>query len=74
MQYEFHQIGKILIFTGIIVLILGVVFLLADKIPWLGKPPGDIHIKREKFTVYIPIVSSILLSLLISLLLYFFKK
>jgi hypothetical protein len=71
---EFHQIGKILIFGGIFLLLLGVLFFFGDKIPFLGKLPGDIYIKRKNFTFYFPIVTSILLSLLISLIIYLFKK
>jgi hypothetical protein len=71
---ELHQIGKILIFGGIFLLLLGVLIFFGDKIPFLGKLPGDIYIKRKNFIFYFPIVTSILLSLLISLIIYLFKK
>jgi hypothetical protein len=71
---EFQQIGKLLIFLGIFILILGVFFLFGDKIPFFGKLPGDIIIRKKNFTFYFPIVTSILLSLLISLIIYFFRK
>jgi hypothetical protein len=71
---EFQQIGKLLIFLGIFILILGVLFLFGDKIPFFGKLPGDIIIRKKNFTFYFPIVTSILLSLLISLIIYFFRK
>lgn len=74
MPPEFHQLGRILIFIGIIILFLGVFFLFGDKIPFLGKLPGDIYIKKKNFTFYFPIITSIILSLLISLILYLFKK
>jgi hypothetical protein len=74
MTGEIQQLGKILIIGGIILLFLGVLFLFGDKIPFLGKLPGDIIIKKKNFTIYIPIVTSILLSLLISLIFWLFKK
>ncbi len=71
---EFQQAGKFLIFAGIFILILGGLFLFGDKIPFLGKLQGDIYIKKKNFTFYFPIVTSILLSLLISLIIYLFRK
>ena len=71
---EFHSFGKILIFTGIIILMVGILFLFGDKIPFLGKLPGDIVIKKKCFTFYFPVVTSIILSLIISLILYLLKK
>ena len=65
MNPEFNQLGKLLIFTGFFIVVLGVLFLLGDKIPWLGKLHGDIYIKIKKknFTFYFPIVTSIIISL-----------
>ncbi len=74
MPPEFHQIGKLLIFVGIITLILGVVFFFGDKIPYIGRLPGDIIIKKKNFTFYFPIVTSIILSLIISFILFILKK
>jgi len=74
MAPDFQQFGKLLIFAGIFIVIIGVVFLFGDKIPFIGKLPGDIIIKKKNFTFYFPIVTSILLSLLISLILYLFRK
>lgn len=71
---DFQQIGKILIFLGIIILISGLFITFWDKIPFIGKLPGDIIIKKKNFTFYFPIVTSILLSILISIFLYFFRK
>ena len=71
---EYQQFGKILIFAGIFIVVIGVLFLFGNKIPFLGKLPGDIYIKKENFTFYFPIVTSIILSLLISLIIYLFRK
>lgn len=75
---EWETFGKILIGVGLGIVVLGLLFLLADRIPgfgslfgWLGKLPGDISIKRENFSFYFPIGTSIAISILLSLLFYF---
>ncbi len=74
MGSEFNHLGKVLILIGVFIAVLGFLILLGNKIPWLGKLPGDIYIKKENFTFYFPIVTSILISLILSLILYFFRK
>lgn len=69
-----QNIGKLLIIVGSIIILLGVLFLFGDKIPLIGKLPGDIVIKRKNITIYFPIVTSLLLSLIISLIFYLLKK
>jgi len=66
--------GKMLIFFGCLMAALGVLLLFSDKIPWLGRLPGDISIKRENFSFYFPLTTCILLSLLLSLIFSFFRK
>ena len=68
------DIGRWLIFMGILIAAAGVVITFAGKIPWLGKLPGDIYIKRENFSIYFPLATSILLSVIISLILWLLKK
>jgi hypothetical protein len=67
-------IGKLLIVAGIVLLIAGLFFVFSPRIPFLGKLPGDIMIKRENFTFYFPLATSILLSVLISLILYLIRR
>jgi len=74
MPPEFEQFGKLLIFLGIIIVLIGLLFFIGDKIPFIGKLPGDIYIKKKNFTFYFPIVSSIIISLIISLIIYLFRK
>ena len=70
-----QQIGKILIFIGVFLIILGFVFyLLSDKLQWFGNLPGDIKIKKEQFTFYAPITSMILISLVISFIIWIIGK
>lgn len=74
---EWSTFGKILIGIGLGIVVLGLLFVVVDRIPglgnvfsWLGKLPGDISIKRENFSFYFPIATSIVLSILLSLLFY----
>jgi len=71
---EFLPLGKFLIIGGVVLIILGMALQFWDKIPFLGKLPGDIIIRRKNFTFYFPIVTSIILSLILSLILYLFRK
>lgn len=71
---EFQPLGKILIITGFVMIIAGVVISFWDKIPLLGKLPGDILIKGKNYTFYFPIVTSILLSIIISIIIHIFRK
>ena len=68
------DVGKTLIIIGIILVAVGLIFSAKGQIPWLGKLPGDIHVKRENFQFYFPIVTSILLSILLTVLINLFRK
>lgn len=66
---EWNALGRMLILMGLILCLVGVGFLLAGKVPYLGRLPGDIRIEREGFSCYIPIVTMLLLSLLLTVVL-----
>lgn len=66
--------GKTLILAGIALVLVGLVLSFAGSIPWLGRLPGDIHIKKDGFQFYFPIVTCILISLLLTAILYLFRK
>ena len=70
----FSDLGKMLIVLGAVIAGIGVLFMVGDKIPWIGKLPGDILIKKEKFTVYFPIVTCIILSILLTIVFSLFRK
>jgi len=70
----FGSISKILIICGVVLVVIGLLLTLGDKIPWIGKLPGDIYIKRERFTFYFPIVTCIIISLILTLLFALFRK
>lgn len=61
--------GKLLIIGGALFIIIGVVLMFSDKIPFLGRLPGDINIKRENFSFHFPIVTSLILSIILTIIL-----
>ncbi len=64
------DLGKWLIFVGVFFVILGFLFLLVQKLPFgFGKLPGDILVKRDNFTFYFPLGTSLLISLVLTLIL-----
>jgi hypothetical protein len=66
--------GKLLIVAGLVLAAVGVLLLLDGKIPFLGRLPGDICIRKDNFTVYFPVVTCLVISLLLSLLLAIFRR
>ncbi len=68
------EMAKALIMIGAVLIVTGLVLLLFQKTPFLGKLPGDILIKRENFTFYFPLATSIIISIIISLILFLLRK
>jgi hypothetical protein len=70
-----EQIGKILMIVGVVFLVAGlIVYFAGNKLSWIGHLPGDINIVKENLGVYIPITTMILISGLISLILFLIRK
>jgi uncharacterized membrane protein YkgB len=67
-------LGKMLILLGVFIILIGVLLLIGEKIPWIGRLPGDIIIRKKNFTFYFPIVTSILISIILTLLFTLFRK
>ncbi len=67
-------IGKMLVIVGVLLVIVGLGFMFADKIPYAGRLPGDIFIKREKFSFYFPLTTSIIISIILTILFSIFRK
>ncbi|HOX54240.1 MAG: DUF2905 domain-containing protein [Candidatus Omnitrophica bacterium] len=71
---ELNILGKILIFAGIILITLGILFVFSNKIPLIGKLPGDIYIQKKNFSFYFPLTTSILISIILSLILMLWSR
>lgn len=59
---------------GSVLIVLGAALYLSKSIPWLGRLPGDIVIERPNVTIYIPLATSLLLSLLLSVFFYLLSR
>ena len=75
---EWGSIGRLLLGIGFFIALMGLLLVLADRIPgigtlftWFGRLPGDFSIKRDNFSFYFPLGTSLLLSVVLSLLFYF---
>lgn len=69
-----NGLGKSLIIMGLLIALVGVILTFAGKIPWLGRLPGDIYVKRDNFTFYFPLATSIIVSVVLSLILWLLRK
>jgi hypothetical protein len=69
-----HSLGKILVFMGLVLVIVGAIFMLGGKLSWFGKLPGDISIHKEGFSFYFPITTSIIISIILSIVLILIRK
>lgn len=67
-------LGKLLIILGLALVACGLLLTFAGKIPFLGKLPGDFRIEREYGSFYFPLGTCLLLSLLLSLFLWLFRR
>lgn len=70
----FQFLGKILIIFGFFIVILGVLLLIGEKLPYIGRLPGDILIQRKNLTFYFPIMTSILLSIILTLIIWLLTR
>ena len=66
--------GRTLIIIGILLVVVGVVISVAGRFIPFGRMPGDIVVRRPNFTFYFPVVTSILLSVLLTLILWLFQR
>lgn len=69
-----QHLGRLLIIFGGVIVVAGVLMMLAGKLPWVGRLPGDIVLHRKNFTFYFPLATSILISLLLTLLFWILGK
>lgn len=68
------MLGKALIAAGLLMALAGVFIVLGIKLPWLGRLPGDILIRNKGTTIFIPITTSIVVSVVLSLILYLLRR
>jgi hypothetical protein len=69
-----QEIGKTLIIFGVILIGMGLLLTFIGKVPYLGKLPGDIYIQKKNFSFYFPLATSLLISIILSLILWLFSR
>lgn len=73
-QRPMLELGKLLIVIGAVILVTGLVLALLGRVPWIGRLPGDIVIRRDDFVFVFPLTTCLLASALVSLILYLLRR
>ncbi|MGB9712996.1 MAG: DUF2905 domain-containing protein [Dissulfurimicrobium sp.] len=68
------EFGKTLIIIGVLLAVIGFVMIFGPKIPYLGRLPGDIVIRRENFIFYFPLATSIIISIILTIIFSIFRR
>jgi hypothetical protein len=68
------DIGKLLVVFGLVIAAAGVLLILAGRVPWIGRLPGDIYVQRGNWTFYFPLATSLLVSAVLTLIFWFFGR
>lgn len=69
-----NAVGKILLIAGLVMAAVGALLVFSDRIPWLGRLPGDIFVRKGNFTFYFPLATSIIVSIVLSLIFMILRK
>jgi hypothetical protein len=73
-MFDFSNPGRILLVIGLVIAGLGLVLIFAGKIPWFGRLPGDFFWRGKNVSFYFPLATSILVSLILTLILWFIHR
>ena len=68
------DVGRMLVVFGVLLALAGVVLMLVGRVPWLGRLPGDVHVQRGNWTFYFPLATSLLLSVVLTLVLWLVRR
>jgi hypothetical protein len=68
------EVGRWLLVTGLVIAAVSLLLLATDRVPWLGRLPGDIRVERGNWRFYFPIATSLLISVILTLLLNLFRR
>ena len=74
MGTDLQPLGRALMFFGVLLTAFGLLLLMAPKLPWLGRLPGDIMIQSERFSFYFPLASSLVASIILSAILWLVNR
>ncbi|MDX9856781.1 MAG: DUF2905 domain-containing protein [candidate division Zixibacteria bacterium] len=71
---EWSAIGRALVVVGSVAVIMGLIFVFHDRIPFLGKLPGDFFVKKNNTTFYFPLTTMLIISVILTILLNLFGR
>ena len=71
---DFSNLGKLLIGIGLVIAAIGLALTFAGKIPWLGRLPGDFFYRGKNISFYFPLMTSLIISIVLSLILWFINR
>jgi hypothetical protein len=66
--------GKLLVFAGLGLAVIGLLIMGLEKLPWFGKLPGDVNVQKPGFSFHFPIVTCIIISIILSIVLNLFTR
>ncbi len=69
-----NDLGRMLVMLGLLVVVAGLVLMVLPRLPWLGRLPGDIRIEREHFSVYVPLVTCLVISVVLTVIVNLFFR
>jgi hypothetical protein len=70
-----NGLGRPLIIIGLVLVVAGLIISFSPKLPtWLGRMPGDINIKRDNFSFHFPLVTCLLISAILSFIMWLFRR
>ena len=68
------DLGKVLIGFGVLIAVIGGLLVLAGRVPWIGRLPGDIYIQRGNWSFYFPLATSLIVSVLLTLVFWILNR
>ena len=69
-----NELGKVLVIVGLLIAVIGALLWSGVGRSWLGRLPGDIHYSRDNFSFHFPIVTCLIISIVLTILLWLFRK
>jgi hypothetical protein len=73
-MFDFSNLGRFFIIIGLIIAGIGFALIIAGKVPWLGRLPGDFFFQGKNFSFYFPLTTGILISVILTLILWFINR
>jgi hypothetical protein len=73
-MFDFSHLGRLFIMIGLIIAGIGLVLIFAGKIPWIGRLPGDFFFRGKNVSFYFPLMTSLIVSVILSLILWFINR